>query len=145
MASFFNNIERLIARPQDFFALIGRIMVAIFFLYAGIFKIQNYAHETQMMETNNVAAWFLPLVIMLEIGGSITMTLGFLTRLTALCWAVFALIAGTIFDLSILDTAGSPAWARFWEDVSIAGGLFVIAAFGGGRWSVDALVARRAG
>jgi putative oxidoreductase len=82
-------------------------------------------------------------VIALEIGGTVTMVLGFLTRLTALGWAIFALIAGTIFDLSILDTSGTPSWSRFWEDVSIAGGLFVVAAFGAGKWSVDAMLARK--
>ena len=143
MIALINSVNRLIGRPQDFFAFIGRIMIAVFFCYAGIYKIQNYASEAQLMETNDVAAWFLPLVILLEIGGTVTMVLGFLTRLTALTWAIFALIAGTIFDLSILDTSGAASWSRFLEDISIAGGLFVVAGFGGGRWSVDSLLARR--
>jgi putative oxidoreductase len=141
MIEFINSIDRLIAKAGDPLAFFGRILIATFFLYAGIYKIQNYGTTATLMSTNDVPTWFLPLVIVLEVGGTITVVLGFLTRLTAVGWVAFTFIAGAIFDLSILDTHNAANWDRFWEDMTIAGGLLALAAMGPGRWSIDAWLA----
>jgi putative oxidoreductase len=79
----------------------------------------------------------LPLVILLEVVGSIFLAVGFLTRLTSLALAVFSLAA--IFTLG-----GAPAVDNylFLAEVAVVGAFLVFMAVGAGGWSIDALIGR---
>ncbi len=66
--------------------LIGRILLAQIFLLAGTSKIFEYAGTQSYMEAMGVPGALLPLVILLEIGGSLALIIGWQTR-----WAAAAL------------------------------------------------------
>ncbi|WAH61593.1 DoxX family membrane protein (plasmid) [Pseudomonas silvicola] len=75
--------------------------VGLFFA-SGLDKITHYADNLQTMANNGVPAFFLPLVILLEVGAVMAIAFGFLTRFGHFM-AVFSVLAGFLFY--IRDTA----------------------------------------
>ena len=65
-------------------SLVGRAMLAVMFLQAGIGKLGAYAGTQQYMVSMGVPGWLLPLVITLEIGGAVALIVGWQTRWAAL-------------------------------------------------------------
>ncbi len=121
--------------------LIGRCLMAIMFLLAGISKIGAFAGTSGYIASKGlpmpdiVAA----LTIAVEIGGGLALILGFYTRWTALVLAAFTLMAGLIFhnywDLPAAQQ--SMQQIMFMKNVAITGGLLTLAAWGAGAWSMD--------
>ena len=66
---------------------IGRVLMAVIFIQAGISKMFGYAGAQGYMEAAGVPGALLPLVILLEAGGGLAVLLGFFTRWSgAACW-----------------------------------------------------------
>jgi len=76
----------------------------------------------------------LPLVILLEVGGSLMLVLGWKVRWGATAMGIFSLVAAAIFHHNFADQMGM---LMFMKDVSIAGGMFILAANGAGALSLD--------
>lgn len=118
--------------------LIGRVLLAAMFIQAGWGKISAYEATQGYMAAMGVPGGLLPLVILAELGGGLAILLGFLTPVAALGLAVFSVIAAVLFH-----GGDDPAQQiHFMKNLSIAGGLVVLAAAGGGRASIDALMQR---
>ncbi|HEU0018247.1 MAG TPA: DoxX family protein, partial [Methyloceanibacter sp.] len=66
---------------------IGRVLMAVIFIQAGINKIFGYAGAQAYMEQHGVSGMLLPLVILLEAGGGLALLLGRFTRWVALAFA----------------------------------------------------------
>jgi putative oxidoreductase len=124
-------------------ALAGRILLAAMFLIAGLGKIADFASTVGYMQSQGVPAapMLAVLAILAEVGGGIALIAGFQTRFAALGLAVFTLVASLIFHpfWSLPAAQQMVPQLLFMKNVSVIGGLLVVAAFGAGRWSLDAV------
>jgi putative oxidoreductase len=116
------------------FELLGRILMAGMFLQSGIGKIGNYAGTGHYMAAKGVPSTLLPLVIILEVGGSIAIILGWKTRLFAFLLAGFCILTALFFHPNFADQTQS---IMFMKNISIAGGFLIIFACGAGNFSLD--------
>ena len=115
--------------------LAGRILLALMFLLAGLNKIVGYAATQGYMESAGVPGLLLPAVIALEVGGALMLIVGWQTRWSAYALAVFTLAAGLLFHSNFADQV---QMIMFMKNLSIAGGLLVLAVNGAGALSLDA-------
>src|SRR5678815_2928928 len=76
---------------------IGRVLMAIMFIQAGISKIFGYAGAQGYMEAAGVPGVLLPLVILTEAGGGLCVLLGLFTRWWAIALAGFCVLAALFF------------------------------------------------
>jgi putative oxidoreductase len=126
-------------RLSDPLALIGRVLMAFIFVREGVDAIAGYAGLAGYMQSNGVSASLLPLVILAQLGGGLSVLTGFLTRLGAAALAGFCVLTALIFHRN---------WSDFNEaiqsqkDLCMAGGFLALVAFGPGGWSIDAMLAR---
>jgi putative oxidoreductase len=119
---------------QDLAAPVGRILLALMFLLAGLNKISGYAGMQGYMESMGVPGALLPLVIVLEVLGGITLMLGWHTRVTAFLLAGFTLLATLIFHSNLGDQT---QMLFFLKNLSITGGLLMVVSHGAGPYSID--------
>lgn len=126
----------------DPIALVGRGLMAAFFIHEGVDQIADFAGTMSYMAGFGVWPGFLPLVILAELGGGLAILIGFLTRPTAIGLAIFTLLTALFFHK---DFADADQAIHFQKNVTMAGGFLILAAFGSGAWSVDAWLMRRSG
>ena len=116
--------------------LLGRVLLSIIFILAGFAK---------LTAISGTAGWFASLglpaptattivVGLVELLGGLAILVGFQTRIAAIVLAVFTLAATGIAHL---DFADQVQVMFLQKNLAIAGGLFVLAAFGAGALSVD--------
>jgi putative oxidoreductase len=114
--------------------LLGRLLLGHIFLLAGINKISGYEGTQGYMDAMGVPGGLLPLVIILEIAGGLAVIIGFKTKWAAYALAVFTVVAGIIFHS---DFADQMQMILFMKNISIAGGLLLLAVHGSGVFSLD--------
>ena len=121
----------------SFAPAIGRILLAAIFLISGFGKLADPAGTI-----GYISAVGLPLpeigyaiAVIVEIAGGLLLIAGYQTRIAALALAVLTLAAGIFFHN---DFADQNQLIHFLKNVAIVGGLLQVAAFGAGRFSVDA-------
>ncbi len=122
--------------------LIGRIILVYIFLASGSGKVGNFGGTAQMMAQHGIpmASFFLVGAICFELGGSLLVALGLLTRLGALLLLIFLIPTTLVFHGNIADPMQK---IQFMKNVAIFGGMLFILAAGPGRFSLDALTGRR--
>lgn len=113
---------------------IGRMLMAVMFIQAGISKIFGYAGAQGYMESAGVPGVLLPLVILLEAGGGLAVLLGLFTRWSALLLAGFCVLAALLFHLKPDDQM---QMISFMKNITIAGGFLVLAGAGPGALALD--------
>lgn len=113
---------------------VARLLLAGLFLVAGLSKIGQYAGTQAYMASVGLPGALLPLVILLEVGGALALIVGFQARGVALALALFSIISALLFHFNFTDQIQS---LMFLKNLSIAGGLLVLAATGAGPWSLD--------
>ena len=130
---------------QNITVLAGRILLGLLFLVSGFGKIAGFDGTVGYISAQHppLPALAAVLTIVVEVGGGIALVTGLWTRQAALALAGFTLLTAFIFHAfwSAPDAATTMQQIQFLKNLSIAGGLFVLAAFGPGRIS---LAARRA-
>ena len=124
-------------KTSHYFALAGRTLIALPFLISGIAKIAAPAATLA-----HIASAGLPLplasyaiAVAVEVGGSLLLLFGVNTRLVALAMAIFTLATAAAFHTNFAD---QNQMIHFLKNLMITGGLLHVAAFGSGRFSVDA-------
>jgi putative oxidoreductase len=120
---------------QNFLDLAGRVLISAIFLISGIGKIAGFAATQGYMAAMGVPGALLPLVIALEVGGSIAIILGYRARLVAFLLAGFCVVSALIFHHQLGDQMQS---ILFMKNFAIAGGFLLLIAHGPGEWSLDA-------
>lgn len=125
---------------EDGGLLISRVLLSVLFIVAGYGKITGYAGTAAYMASMHVPSFFLPLVILLELGGGLAIVFGFLTRFTALFISGFTIIAAIIFHNNFSDDMQQ---LMFMKDMSIAGGFLILGLFGAGKYSLDNLIFKK--
>lgn len=126
----------------DVLLLVARIMIGWIFVRSGYGKILDFANFHASLVRDNVpfAQAVAALAVAVEFLGGAAFMVGFQTRSAALLLALFVLIA-TLLRHRYWEFV-EPAARRiqdisFYKNVAIIGGLFAIAAVGGGRYGVD--------
>jgi putative oxidoreductase len=127
---------------HPFASLLARALLAAIFLLSAFAKLgAGYAGTQAYMEAMGVSAALLPLVIAGELAGGLALLGGLLTRWAALALALFTISAAVLFHSELGD---QNQLIHFLKNLAISGGLLLLAGHGAGRWSIDALFARRA-
>ena len=126
---------------EKFGPVVGRTLLVIVFLLSGVNKVFNWDGTAGYMASVGMPMIpvFLIGAIVLEIGGSLSVILGFKARLGALALIVFTIPATFIFHAY---WAVDPAQMQlqqimFMKNLGLIGGLLMVMAFGAGPVSLD--------
>jgi putative oxidoreductase len=114
--------------------LLGRLLLGHIFLLAGLNKIGGYEGTQGYMEAMGVPGALLPLVILLEVVGGLAVIVGFKVKWAAFALAGFTVVAGLLFHA---DFGDQTQMIMFMKNMSITGGLLLLATHGSGKWSLD--------
>ncbi|HSR01769.1 MAG TPA: DoxX family protein [Methylophilaceae bacterium] len=117
-----------------FIQLLGRIMLALIFVLAGIGKIIDPAGTSSYMESMNVDGMLLWPVIALEVLGGIALIVGYKTSIVAFALAIFCIAAAVIFHSNFGDKM---QMVLFLKNFSMAGGLLILSVSGKTAYSID--------
>lgn len=127
---------------QNPLGLAARILLALLFIWSGFGKIGGFEGTA-----GYIASKGLPLpqllaaaTIVVEIGAGLALLFGWLTRWAALVLALFTLLAALIFHAYWAVPAEQVMMQQiaFMKNLAVVGGLFAVAAYGAGAWSIDA-------
>ena len=125
----------------DYLAVLGRVLIAAIFVFFGAGKAADPAGT--MGYISSVGLPFPPLAyagaVAIEVGGGLALLLGYRTRIVASVLALFSILTAMTFHSNLAD---QNQMIHFFKNFAMAGGLLQLAAFGGGRLSLDA---RKAG
>ncbi len=113
---------------------LGRVLLAIMFIQAGISKVFGYAATQGYMEAKGIPGMLLPLVILVEAGGGLCILLGLFTRWWAILLAGFCVLTGLLFHFDLGDQM---QMINFMKNITIAGGFLVLAGAGPGALALD--------
>ena len=133
------NTETNAITAQPHAMAIGRTLLALIFLLSGLSKLGALAGTQAYMEALHVPGLLLWPTIAFEIGTGALLIVGYRTRVVAALLAVFSLVTGVIFHSHFSDQIQV---IMFLKNVSMAGGLVLLAAVGAGPFSVDARYGR---
>lgn len=130
------------ATTQNALSLLGRALIALLFVPAGLSKIGSFAGTAGYIASKGVP---LPevcaaIAIAAELGLGLLLLVGFQTRWAALGLAVFTFVITFIFhnfwampaDMVMMQMQA------FFKNLAAVGGLLAIVAWGAGGWSLDA-------
>lgn len=129
--------EKAVSGNASALILAGRVLLSVIFILAGFAK---------LTAISGTAGWFasigLPVptvttvvVGLVELVAGIAVLVGYQTRIAAILLGVFTLAATAIAHT---DFADQVQMMFLQKNLAIAGGLFVLAAFGAGALSIDA-------
>jgi len=108
---------------QQLSAPLGRLLLSVIFIFAGIGKITDYATTQGYMESVGVPGMLLPLVIAFEVLGGIAILLGYKARPIAFLFAGFSIVSAILFHQFWVDES---QMISFMKNISIAGGFLMI-------------------
>ena len=127
---------------QNPLALVGRLLLALLFLPAGISKIGGFAGTVGYIASKGLPMPSVAAVIaiIVEVVGAVALIAGFGTRWAALALAGFTFIPTFLFHNFWAMPAEQVMMQQlmFFKNIAVVGGLLVLAAHGAGAWSVDA-------
>lgn len=112
----------------------ANILLALIFILSGIGKISDPAGTAGFMESMGVPGILVWPTIALEVVGGIALVIGFQTRIAAFALAAFSIAAAVILHHNFADQM---QMIMFLKDLSIAGGLLLLAASGALSFGVD--------
>jgi putative oxidoreductase len=122
---------------------LGRLLVALIFVRAGINKLGAIAATSATMGTHgipypDILVWG---AVVVEIGGGLLLILGLFTRWAALALFFYTLALALIFHAYWTATGAAVRTesASFYGHLAMMGGMLYVTAFGAGRYSLDAL------
>ncbi|MEO7152571.1 MAG: DoxX family protein [Burkholderiaceae bacterium] len=123
-------------------AVAGRFLLALMFVMAGFSKIAGFAGTVGYMQSKGIPAAevLAVLTILVEIGGGLALVVGSQARWAALALAGFTAIATLIFHnfWALPDAQKMVQQLMFMKNLSVIGGLLMVAALGAGPASLDA-------
>ena len=114
--------------------LLGRIMLALIFILAGLGKIQDPAGTAGYMQSMGVPGILLWPTIALEVLGGLAIAIGYKTRYAAFALAIFSILAAVIFHRNFGDQM---QMILFLKNIAMAGGLLLLATSGKTAYSID--------
>jgi putative oxidoreductase len=126
---------------NKFGPLVGRILIAVIFLWSGFGKVMGFAGTAGYMASKGVPLTEVALVItiIVEIGGALMIISGYKARLGALALLLWMVPVTLLFH----NFWGVPADQKmiqtimFMKNLGLMGAMLYIMAFGSGPLSVD--------
>ena len=113
---------------------LGRIMLALIFILAGVGKMMDPAGTMGYMQSEGLPGALLWPTIALEVLGGLAVAVGFKTRYAAIALAIFSVAAAVIFHRNFADQM---QMILFLKNIAMAGGLLLLAAGGRTAYSMD--------
>jgi putative oxidoreductase len=114
--------------------LSGRIFISLIFLLSGINKIGNYEGTIGWMESLGMPGIFLIPAIILEIGASILIMVGYKVKISAALLSMFCIATAIIFHN---DFSNQMQFISFMKNIALAGGFLFIVVNGAKDFSLD--------
>ena len=114
--------------------LLGRVMMALIFILAGLGKIQDPAGTAGYMQSAGLQGILLWPTIALEVLGGLALAVGYKTRYVAFALAIFSVAAAVVFHRNFADEM---QMIMFLKNIAIAGGLMLLAVGGSTAFSMD--------
>ncbi len=122
--------------------VIGRVLLALMFILAGFGKLTNLDGTAGYIASGGLpfATALAVIVGLLELFGGIAIAVGFQARWAALALGLFTLAASVLFHKfwAVPAEQAMVQQLMFMKNLSVAGGLFILAALGTGPASFDA-------
>jgi putative oxidoreductase len=111
--------------------LVARILLSGIFLVSGVKQVFAFSATQGYMAHHGMkmTGLFLVLAILLEVGGGLSVLLGYLPRLGALALLLFLVPTTVVFHR---DFANPAQVIQFAKNVAIMGGLLALLSAGGG-------------
>lgn len=111
---------------------LARILLSLVFLWSGLQKILHFSSTRQFMAQNGMpwTGLLLAGAIVVEIGGGLSLFLGFKAKWAALIIALYLIPATLIFHGHFSDQGQI---IQFLKNLAIIGGLLMVTAFDGGK------------
>jgi putative oxidoreductase len=120
----------------------GRVLLALMFILAGIGKLGNLEGTAGYIASGGLplASLLAVVVGLLELLGGLAIAVGYHARWAALALGLFTLAASVLFHQFWAVPADKVMIQQlmFMKNLSVAGGLFIVAALGAGALSLDA-------
>lgn len=115
---------------------IGRILMATIFVVSGVGKLMAPAATIGYIASSGLpfATLGLAVAVAIEVGGGAMLALGLKTRLVAGVLAAFSVVTAFAFHHAISD---QNQLIHLLKNITMAGGLLQVVAFGAGTWSLD--------
>lgn len=121
---------------QKYLPLLSRTAIAVIFLNSGIGKLSDFAGTQAQIASAGLP--LAPIVTVFTIGfqllGSLSLILGFKSRIGSVLLLAFLVPATLVFHNPILDPT---QMTQFLKNLAIIGGLLMIMAYGSGPVSLD--------
>ncbi len=114
--------------------LAARILMGLLFLVAGLGKLGDVAGFTGYLASGGLPAVLAWPAILFELVVGVGLIVGFQTRILALMGAAFCVVTAVLYHLVPTDQI---QMTMFLKNLSIAGGLLLLASVGAGRFAVD--------
>ena len=133
---------------ESLLATMGRVLLGLYFIIPGITKITGYDATSQYMADHGMilVPFFLILTIIIQVGGGLIMVAGYQTKITAFILAgltlVISLVMHDFWTMPAGELQTGHETQNFVKNMAIMAGLLAMAGLGGGRWSLDARLAR---
>ncbi|MGH8759211.1 MAG: DoxX family protein, partial [Burkholderiales bacterium] len=109
--------------------------MSLIFILSGLSKIGAIDSARAYMKAMHVPGILLWPTILLEVGAGLLIVLGFQTRIAAALLAGFCLLTAALFHSHLVDQI---QMIMFLKNVTMAGGLVLLASVGPGPLSLDA-------
>ncbi len=119
--------------------LVGRVLIAAIFLMSGLNKIADPQGTQQYMAAMGMTGATTLLyvgAVILEVGGALSVLLGYHARIGALVLLVFMIPATLVFHTNFGDPN---QMIHFLKNLAMMGGVLFVAAHGPGQISLDAV------
>ena len=122
--------------------LVARVFLSVIFISSGINKIFGWEGTAQFMAAKGMFAvpFFLFMTIVIEVGGGLSVLLGFKAKWGALALALFLVPVTLVFHgfWSFEGMEQKMQMGNFMKNFALIGGLLYVHAFGAGSISCDA-------
>jgi putative oxidoreductase len=129
----------------DFLLLVGRVGMGWIFLFYGWGKLFNIAGYATSFPGRGLAPWMAYIAVPVEFFGGFALLLGLGTRYVVLVMLFFMVVASFSSHAfwSVPEAQRGNQGAHFWKNITIMGGLVLLFATGGGRFSLDRWLSRK--
>lgn len=120
--------------------LLGRALLSAIFLLAGVMKLVNWNATVEHMASEGMVAvpFFLAAAVAVELGGGLSLLLGYGARFGAILLVLFLIPATLIFHdfWTYEGQAMQNQMQHFLKNLALIGGLLYVSATGAGRYSL---------
>jgi putative oxidoreductase len=135
-------MENAPSRPRlaDIVLLLGRLLLSLIFLHEGLSLAANITGTIETFAALGLSAPVAIAVIVLQIGGGLSVAMGLLSRFGAVALGLFCLATAFLFHTNF---ESQNEMLHFEKDLAIAGGMLVLATAGAGSISIARLIKNR--